>query len=106
MRSSRAAARTAVFFGVLAILAIPAAVVAAQFLNGIALLHALYVGVPAACALALVAVVCARRARFTAARSVRGGSVRAARLVAWAGLYAGITGALALAVYGALRWAQ
>jgi len=34
------------------------------------------------------------------------GSVRAARFFAWAGLYAGITGALALAVYGALRWAQ
>ena len=32
--------------------------------------------------------------------------VRTARIVAWAGAYAGITGALALAVYGALRWAQ
>jgi hypothetical protein len=108
MRSSRAAARTAVFLGVLAILAIPAGIVAAQFLNGIALLKALYVAVPAACALAVVAVGCARRARFTAARSIRGGagSVRAARFFAWAGLYAGVTGALALAVYGALRWAQ
>jgi hypothetical protein len=90
----------------LAILAIPAGIVAAQFLNGVALLRALYVAVPAACILAIVALVFARRARFTAARSVRGGSVRAARVIAWAGMYAGITGALALAVYGALRWAQ
>ena len=30
----------------------------------------------------------------------------AARIVAWAGLYAGLTGVLALAVYGVLRWAQ
>jgi hypothetical protein len=104
--SSSKTARAAVFLGVLAILAIPAGVVAAQFLNGVALLRALYVAVPAACILALVAVVCARRARFSAARSVRGGSARAARLVAWAGMYAGVTGALALAVYGALRWAQ
>jgi hypothetical protein len=105
MSSSRAAG-PAVLFGVLAILAIPAGIVAAQFLNGVSLLRALYVAVPAACVLALVAVTCARRARFTAARSVRGGSVRTARVVAWAGMYAGITGALALAVYGALRWAQ
>ena len=108
MRSSRAAARTAVFLGAVALLAIPAGIVAAQYLNGIALLRALYVAVPAACVLAVVAVACARRARFHAARSLRGGSgsVRAARFLAWAGLYAGITGALALAVYGALRWAQ
>ena len=105
MSSSRTA-RAAVVFGTLAIVAIPAGVVAAQFLSGVALLRALYVAVPVACALALVAVTCARRARFTAARSVRGGSARTARLVAWAGLYAGVTGALALAVYGALRWAQ
>jgi hypothetical protein len=106
MRSNRAAAHPAVFLGALALLAIPAGIVAAQYLNGIALLRALYVAVPAACVLAVVAVACARRARFHAARSPRGGSVRAARFLAWAGLYAGITGALALAVYGALRWAQ
>jgi protein-S-isoprenylcysteine O-methyltransferase Ste14 len=105
MSSSRSA-RAAFFFGVLATLAIPAGVVAAQYLNGVALLRALYFAVPAACVLALVAVVCARRARFSAARSVRGGSARTARVVAWTGMYAGVTGALALAVYGALRWAQ
>jgi hypothetical protein len=32
--------------------------------------------------------------------------VRTARIVAWAGLYAGITGGLALGVYAALVWAQ
>jgi hypothetical protein len=34
------------------------------------------------------------------------GGIGFARVVAWAGAYAGITGALALAVYGILRWAQ
>jgi hypothetical protein len=105
MRSSSAAAG----FGVLALLAIPAAVVAAQFLNGVGLLRALYGAVPAAFVLALVAVSCSRRARFAAARSVRlegAGPGRLSAFLAWAGMYAAVTGVLALAVYGALRWAS
>ena len=34
------------------------------------------------------------------------GPGRISRSLAWAGLYVGITAALALAVYGVLRWAQ
>ena len=75
MSSSSGTARAGAFTGLLAVLAIPAAVVAAQVLNGVVLLRALY-------------------------------AVRTARILAWAGLYAGVTGALALGVYGVLRLAQ
>jgi hypothetical protein len=109
MRSSRRPARAAILLGALAVLAIPAATAAAQFLNGVRLLHALYVGVPVACALGLLAVGASRRARFALAQSLHPehrALVRTARIVAWAGLYCGITGALALGVYGILRWSQ
>jgi hypothetical protein len=94
--------------GVLAVLAIPAGVVAAQA-TSLRLLETLYVVVPVAFVLGLAAVGASRRARFQAARSIvpRGRlGLRTARLLAWAGLYAGVTGGLALAVYGVLRWAQ
>jgi hypothetical protein len=109
MSSSRAPSRLAVAFGALALLAIPAAVAAAQYLAGVALLRALYVGVPASVVCGLVAYFSARRARIARARSVmpgRGAFARVGRILAGAGLYVGITGALALGVYGILRWAQ
>jgi hypothetical protein len=107
MRSSRAA-RTAVLLGVPGVIAIPVGVVAAQATR-LRLLETLYVVVPLAFVLGLGALVASRRARYAAARSVvpRGRfGLRIARVVAWAGLYAGVTGGLALAVYGVLRWAQ
>ena len=89
MRSNRGAARAAVFFGALAVVAIPAGVVAAAGVLG------------------LVGLFAARRARLNASRTLSGsGGVGFARVVAWAGAYAAITGALGLAVYGILRWAQ
>jgi hypothetical protein len=91
------------------VLAIPAAVVAAQVLNGVVLLRALYVGVAVAVGLALISLLLARRARLAQARRIDGGgagAVRLARILAWAGLYAGLTGALALGVYGVLRLAE
>jgi protein-S-isoprenylcysteine O-methyltransferase Ste14 len=109
MTSSRAAARAAVVLGALAVVTIPAGVVAAQMSSSLRLLETLYVVVPTALVLGLLAVATARRARFAAARSVRpgaAGSVKAARILAWAGLYAGVTGALALGVYAVLRSAQ
>jgi len=109
MRSSRRAARAAIVLGALAVLAIPIAVLASQVTSGLRLLETLYVAVPAALVLGLVALSSSRRARFQVARSVRpeaAGPVRAARFFAWAGVYAGVTGALALVVYGVLRWAQ
>jgi hypothetical protein len=109
MRSSSRAAGAAALFGVLAVAAIPAGIVAAQLLASVGLLRALYVTVPVAGALGLLAVLLARRARLQSSRSVfsvRRGLTRFAQLLAWAGLWAGVTGGVALAVYGALRWAQ
>ena len=109
MSSSSGTARAGAFTGLLAVLAIPAAVVAAQVLNGVVLRRALYVGVAVAVVLALIALLLGRRARLAQARRVDGrgaGAVRTARILAWAGLYAGVTGALALGVYGVLRLAQ
>jgi hypothetical protein len=108
MSSSRTSAAVAVVLGALALLAIPAAILASQLLQGVRLLQSVYVAVPVSCGLACLALGAARQARFRAARSVRGESgsfVRLGRLVAWAGFYIGVTGALALGVYGALRWA-
>ena len=108
MRSNRGAARAAVVLGALAVLAIPIAVLVPRF-SSVSLLHALYVAVPIAGVLAIVAFLASRRARFVAARSVgprSAGPVRTGRLLAWAGLYAAVTGGLALGVYGALIWAQ
>jgi hypothetical protein len=109
MRSSRPAARAALFLGALAVLAIPAGVGVAQILANVGLLQALYVAVPVAAVLGLLAVGASRRARFRLAQSLHPESrrlVRAARVVAWAGLYAGVTGGLALGVYAILTWAQ
>ena len=108
MSSSNGPARAAGFFGALAALANPAGVLAAQLLHGVALIRALYVSVPVAVVLALIAVLASRRARFARARSVYAdtkGRGRPSRFLAWLGLYAAVTGALALGIYGALRWA-
>jgi hypothetical protein len=107
MRSNRGAARAAVVLGALAVLAIPAGVLAAQLSSQLRLLETLYAVVAAAMVLGLLALYAARRARLNAARTLSAaGGLGFARVTAWAGAYAGITGALALAVYGILRWAQ
>ena len=109
MRSNRASARVAVVLGVLALVTIPVGVVAAQLAASLRLLETLYAVVPAACVLGLAALTASRHARLAAERSVSGEGRRAARvarIAAWAGMYAGVTGALALGVYGILRWAQ
>jgi len=107
MRSNRGAARAAVVLGALAVLAIPAGVAAAQLSSRLRLLETLYVVVAAAVVLGLTASYAARRARLNAARTLAAaGGVGLARVVAWAGVYAGVTGALGLAVYAILRGAQ
>jgi hypothetical protein len=109
MRSSRRPARAAIVLGALAVLAIPAAVAAAKFVHGVRLLHGLYVGVPVACALGLLAVGASRSARLRLAQSLHPEHrrlVRTARIVAWTGLYCGLIGAIALGVFGILRWSQ
>ena len=109
MTSSSRAASAATVFGVLSIAAVPCGVLAAQHFGSVTLLGSLYVSVPIAFVLGLIGVLVARRARRQQARSVFGGSrsfTRLGQILAWAGLWIGITGGVALAVYGALRWAQ
>jgi hypothetical protein len=109
MRSSNRTAGVAALLGALAILVLPVSVVAAQVSAQLDLLHTLYVAVPVDLVLALAAVALARRARLDRARQVqpRGTRLgRLARVLAYVGLYAAVTGALALGVYGILRWAQ
>ena len=109
MTSNRAAGRAAILLGALAIAAIPVGVVAAQMSSRLRLLETLYVVVPVAFVLGVLAVGASRRARFELERRVRPGGrglVRAARVVAWIGIYVAVTGALALGVYGLLRFAQ
>jgi hypothetical protein len=105
MSSSRFAPRLAVVLGVLAALAVPGAIVAAQELSDITLLHALYIGTPVSVGLGLLALLASRRARLAAMRSIRTsgtGSLRAVRITAWTGLYVGLVAALALGFYGVL----
>ncbi len=109
MPNSKRLARAAALLGALAVLAIPAAVGVSRTVNGATLLHSLYVAVPVSLLLGLLAVLLVRRSRLAAARSVRPeatGPGRLTRTLAWGGLYVGFTAALALAVYGVLRWAQ
>lgn len=106
MPGSRVTARFAVVVGAAGVLAVPAGIAAAQAVRGVTLLRALYVSVPLAVALALVALLTARRARLAAQRTVfaeRRGPLRSARAAAWLALYVGVTGALALGVYWILR---
>jgi hypothetical protein len=109
MRSNSRTAGVAALLGLLAVLAIPAGAVAAQYSDKITLLESLYGSVPVACLLGLLAVLTARRARLNRSRSVFAGGgtlTRSAQTLAWLGLWIGITGGVALAVYGALRWAS
>jgi hypothetical protein len=107
--TSNSRALVGVLLGLLAIAAIPVGALLAQDLQSVGLLESLYVSVPLAIVLGLIAVLVARGARLRAARSVFGGRrgiARLAQILAWTGLWIGITGGVALAVYGALRWAQ
>jgi hypothetical protein len=107
--SSKTAARAALLLGVLGVIAVPAAVAVAQSLASVGLLQSLYVSAPVSAVLGLLALLASRRARLAASRSIKqgdAGPVRLGRIAAWAGLYVGVTAALALGVYGVLVWAQ
>jgi hypothetical protein len=107
MSSSKArGGGTAAFFGALAVLAIPVDIVVSKYLNGVELVRSLYVAVPAAAVLSLIALAANRRARLARARSVYAGNGGWGTRLAWAGLYCAVTGAIALAIYGGLRAAE
>lgn len=106
MPASKTTARAAVTSGVVAVVAIPAGILASRWIPGVNLLQSLYYSVPFSLLVTLIALLGSRRARLQAQRSVfqdRAGPLRAARRVAWLGLYVGVTGALAVAVYWILR---
>jgi hypothetical protein len=96
-------ARTAVVFGLLAVLALPVDVLVAQFLKGVELLQSLYVAVPLAAVFALISLTASRRARLAGSRSVHASDSRWPARLGWAGVYCAVTGGIALAVYGGLR---
>ena len=107
--SSNRAAPAAVLLGLLAILAVPAGVAASKVLHEVRLIEAVVVSVPVGFVLSLVAIALARRARFNRDRSVfrpRARTARVGRFLAWTGMYLALTGALALAFYGVLRWTE
>jgi hypothetical protein len=92
--------------GALAVLAVPLSIAASESSPRVTLLRGLYVAVPAALLLALLALLVSRRARVGAQWTVfaeRRGPVRTARILAWLGIYAGVTAGIALAVYWLLR---
>ena len=97
--SSNRSVRIATLLGLVAFLASPIAVAFAQEVGGITLLQATEIGVAIAVVCALAAIAFLRRARFRLAWSVREESLRAGRtanLLAWAGVYAAVTGGIAL----------
>ena len=109
MTSSRPAAGAAIVLGLAAIASMPAGAVAAQLSAGVGLLQSLYITVPAAALLGLLAALAGRRARLALERSVfRDAStlVRAGRLLAWAGLYVAAIGGIALGVYAYLHYSR
>jgi len=107
MSGSKGLSRAAVVCGAIAVLAVPVAVAVAQSLSSVTLLQGLYVGTPISIAFGLLALVLVRRARLAAARSVTGGGpLRLGRIAAWAGVYVGVTAAIALGVYAVLVHAQ
>jgi hypothetical protein len=101
------AASLSVVLGALAAAAIPAAVAASRWVPAVPLLRGLYVGVPAALVLGLLARASGRRAHRALELSLgRAGGARAARwgrALAFVGLYVGLMGAIALASYTVLR---
>jgi hypothetical protein len=88
--------------GVLAVLAIPAAIYVTDQRNDLRLIHA-GVAVPVGFLLGLVAIMLARRARRRRERTLgraRGQApARLGRIFGWVGVYLALIGAISLAVY-------
>jgi hypothetical protein len=100
-RRNRAAAFSLVV-GLLAVAAIPVAILVTNWRNDLRLLHA-GVAVPVAGLLGIVAIRLARRARRRLERTLgraRGArSARLGRILGWLGLYLALIGAIALGFY-------
>jgi hypothetical protein len=104
--SSSSGGVAAIVVGTLAIAAVPAGVAAAWRLEGVSLIEATKVTVPAGFVLGLIGITIARRARFRVDRSVgRKGArlVRVGRALSWIGVYLAVAGAVALGFYALLE---
>jgi hypothetical protein len=101
-RRRNRAAGFSVLLGVLAVLAIPVAILVTDVRNDLRLLHA-GVAVPVAAILGIIAIRLARRARRRLERTLgrAGGAVtaRLGRIFGWLGLYLALIGAIALGFY-------
>lgn len=101
-RPRNRAAGFSLVVGVLAVLAIPVAVLVTDVRNDLRLLHA-GVAVPVAAILGIVAIRLARRARRRLERTLgrAGGAVSArfGRILGWLGVYLALIGAIALGFY-------
>lgn len=101
-RPGNPAAPLAVLFGVLAVAAIPVAILITNYRNDLRLLHSGW-AVPFAAIFGIVAIRLARRARRRLERTIgraRGElPARVGRVLGWLGLYFALIGAIALAFY-------
>jgi len=91
----------AAVLGLAAVAAIPVGMEVSQQSASIDLLHSLYVSVPAAAVLGLIAAFFARRARLGAGRSVHREGInlaRVSRFLAWTGVYFALIGGISLGV--------
>ncbi len=108
--SRSGAAVVSVLLGILAVASLPVAIAAAELTTRLKLLESVGVGVGAALGLALLSLLCVRLARRTARRTLRPeriqSTLRWGRRLAALGLYFGLTGAVALAFYAALKAAE
>jgi hypothetical protein len=102
VRPRNRAAGFSLALGLLAVLAIPVAILVTDWRNDLRLLHA-GVAVPVAGILGIVAIGLARRARTrlerTLGRAGGAGSARLGRIFGWLGLYLALIGAIALGFY-------
>jgi hypothetical protein len=101
-RPRNRAAGFSLFFGLLAVVAIPVGVLVTNYRNDLRLIHAGW-AVPIAAVFGFVAVRLARRARRRLERTVgrAGGALpaRLGRILGWLGLYLALIGTIALAFY-------
>jgi hypothetical protein len=101
-RTGNPAAPFALLFGLLAVAALPVAILITNYRNDLRLLHAGF-AVPFAAVFGVVAIRLARRARRRLERTIgraRGEfPARLGRVLGWLGLYFALIGAIALAFY-------
>jgi uncharacterized membrane protein SpoIIM required for sporulation len=106
MSSSRPARIAALFFGLLAVAALPVGGALTVFLHSVKVLPAGVVAICAALFFGLCGISASRRARFKLERSVRRKgerTVRFGRFLVLTGIYFGFVGAIALGVDEVLR---